>query len=134
RLAVIGQVVGDHAVVALVIAIFEHVTPLATVGSGGVLQQHWDVAGAGLLEVDAVLHTVHPDVDIAPDRRIELPVDIIDGPARPIATASTAQDGHQVLQCAIVRADGADEVAFDLKADGQAPEANIVIPRGWHRL
>jgi hypothetical protein len=70
RLRVIREIVRDHPEVPADVGVLEQVAPLTAVGARGVLKQERD-SRARLLEVDAVLHAVDREVDVAAGGRIE---------------------------------------------------------------
>ena len=70
RLAVVGEVVGDHAELAGERRVLEDVAPLSTVAAGGVLEEERD-ARTVLLEVDPIHDGVDGEVYVAARRPVE---------------------------------------------------------------
>src|SRR6266571_947624 len=100
RLAVIRQVIRDHAVVSRDMRVVEQVAPLAAVGAGGVLEQQRDTF-AGLFEVDAVFEAIDGEIDVAAGGSVE---------AR-----------HGVLLSAWLRAAAVRSAAVALDSTGRRP-------------
>ena len=70
RFGVVGQVVRDHAEVALQLGVFEQMTPLPAIRARGMLQQQRNSAPR-FLEVDAILDAVNAYIDVAADCGVE---------------------------------------------------------------
>ena len=122
-LAVERQVVGNHPELLLQVGILEHVPPLPAVRSRRVLQHNRD-ALPRFFVVDTVLHPLNPDVDVAPDRGIELPVHILHQALRGWPVQRLPHERHEPHDRAAVRSRLPDRISFNrepAKSEARGP-------------